>query len=111
MVPGGIGNQTTQSLDNIIGALPFACKDAFPQIVTECDKTDWKEQLTKCRVYLAMLEGNEQSAFDAAWVSFFNSSGTPNPPARMAFQGAILVAGARVEIECDAFFAPFSFKK
>ncbi len=97
LVPGGIGNQTTQALKNIIGAVDYVCK----YVSSECSQ-DKRWSLTKCRVYLPALRGAEEADFNKAWVAFFASSTNESPPARMAFQGASLVVSAMVEIECDA---------
>ncbi len=96
VVPGGIGNQTTQALSNIVGAVSYVCSQ-----VPGCQQEDWRWALTKCRVYMPLLSQEEGSAFDSAWVGFF-ADPVLTPPARMAFQGALLVAGAAVEVECDA---------
>ncbi len=96
LVPGGIGNETTQALRNIVGAVNYTCF----QVSGDCEH-DWRWALTKCRVYLPVLTAAGSAAFDAAWVAFF-ADPVLTPPARMAFQGASLVAGAQVEIECDA---------
>ena len=99
LVPGGIGNQTTQALTNILAAVRYTCTQIPP---AACDE-DWRWALTKCRVFLPQLSPAAEAAFNAAWVAFF-ADPVLTPPARMAFQGASLVAGAQVEIECDAVF-------
>jgi enamine deaminase RidA (YjgF/YER057c/UK114 family) len=96
LVPGGIGNQTRQALSNIMGAVNYTCQ----QVSDDCEH-DWRWSLTKCRVYSPILSTADAAAFDAAWVAFF-ADPVLTPPARMAFQGASLVVGALVEIECDA---------
>jgi enamine deaminase RidA (YjgF/YER057c/UK114 family) len=98
----GVANQTTQALHNIMGALEWGCVQAS-NLNNAC-KIDWRWQIAKCRVYLAALSSAEQVQFDSAWVSFFKSEQNRTLPARMAFQGALLVIDARVEIECDAYF-------
>eukprot|EP01087_Luapelamoeba_hula_P012221 TRINITY_DN3396_c0_g1_i1.p1 TRINITY_DN3396_c0_g1~~TRINITY_DN3396_c0_g1_i1.p1 ORF type:complete len:204 (+),score=39.44 TRINITY_DN3396_c0_g1_i1:64-612(+) len=103
LVPGGIGAQTTQALNNIVSYINYTCQLTLSD---ECE--DLRFAITKCRVYTPLLSNDDEKTFEAAWVSFFNStSGNPNhlPPARMSFQGAKLVIDAQVEIECDAVIA------
>lgn len=101
VVPGGVGNETTQALRNVLGAVNYTClqvADAY-----HCSQHDWRWSITKCRVALTLLTATEEAAFNAAWVAFF-ADPLLTPPARMASQGATLVAGAAVELDCDAVF-------
>jgi len=100
LVPGGVANETTQALNNIVGALEFVCANVTSNAAA-CD-IDWRLQLTKCSVFLALLAPQEEALFNNAWVSFFAGVA---PPARMAFLNAVLVVSAKVEIQCDAFFS------
>ena len=82
VVPGGIGHETRQTMENI--------KEVLERYGSSMD------QVVKC---LCMLENiNEWAEMSAEYVKFF-----PNhKPARSAFAGSGLAIGAKVEIECWA---------
>jgi len=82
VVPGGIGHETRQTMENI--------KEVLERYGSSMD------QVVKC---LCMLEDiNEWAEMSAEYVKFF-----PNhKPARSAFAGSGLAIGAKVEIECLA---------
>jgi reactive intermediate/imine deaminase len=82
VVPGGIGPETRQTMENIKEVL-----ERFGSSMV---------QVVKC---LCMLEDiNEWAEMSAEYVKFF-----PNhKPARSAFAGTGLAIGAKVEIECMA---------
>jgi len=82
VVPGGIGPETRQTMENI--------KEVLERFGSSMD------QVVKC---LCMLEDiNEWAEMSAEYVKFF-----PNhKPARSAFAGTGLAIGAKVEIECMA---------
>ena len=82
VVPGGIGHETRQTMENI--------KEVLKRYGSSMD------QVVKC---LCMLEDiNEWAEMSAEYVKFF-----PNhKPARSAFAGSGLAIGAKVEIECWA---------
>ncbi|MBT3675220.1 MAG: RidA family protein [Candidatus Marinimicrobia bacterium] len=82
VVPGGIGPETRQTMENI--------KEVLERFGSSMD------QVVKC---LCMLEDiNEWAEMSAEYVKFF-----PNhKPARSAFAGTGLAIGAKVEIECWA---------
>ncbi|MCS5620583.1 MAG: RidA family protein [Nitrospinaceae bacterium] len=82
VVPGGIGHETRQTMENI--------KEVLERYGSSMD------QVVKC---LCMLEDiNEWAEMSAEYVKFF-----PNhKPARSAFAGSGLAIGAKVEIECWA---------
>jgi reactive intermediate/imine deaminase len=82
VVPGGIGHETRQTMENI--------KEVLERYGSSMD------QVVKC---LCMLEDiNEWAEMSAEYVKFF-----PNhKPARSAFAGSGLAIGAKVEIECMA---------
>jgi reactive intermediate/imine deaminase len=79
VVPGGIGHETRQTMENI--------KEVLERYGSSMD------QVVKC---LCMLEDiNEWAEMSAEYVKFF-----PNhKPARSAFAGSGLAIGAKVEIE------------
>ena len=82
VVPGGIGHETRQTMENI--------KEVLERYGSSMD------QVVKC---LCMLEDiNEWAEMSGEYVKFF-----PNhKPARSAFAGSGLAIGAKVEIECWA---------
>ncbi len=82
VVPGGIGHETRQTMENI--------KEVLERYGSSMD------QVVKC---LCMLEDiNEWAEMSAEYVKFF-----PNhKPARSAFAGRGLAIGAKAEIECWA---------
>jgi reactive intermediate/imine deaminase len=82
VVPGGIGPETRQTMENI--------KAVLERYGSSMDK------VVKC---LCMLEDiNEWAAMSAEYVKFFPT----HKPARSAFAGTGLAIGAKVEIECMA---------
>ena len=82
VVPGGIGPETRQTMLNI--------KEVLERYGSSMDN------VVKC---LCILENiNEWAEMSAEYIKFF-----PNhKPARSAFAGSGLAAGAKVEIECMA---------
>ena len=82
VVPGGIGHETRQTMENI--------KEVLERYGSSMD------QVVKC---LCMLEDiNEWAEMSGEYIKFF-----PNhKPARSAFAGSGLAIGAKVEIECWA---------
>jgi len=82
VVPGGIGPETRQTMENI--------KEVLERFGSSMD------QVVKC---LCMLEDiNEWAEMSGEYIKFF-----PNhKPARSAFAGSGLAIGAKVEIECWA---------
>ncbi len=82
VVPGGIGSETRQIMENI--------KTVLERYGSSMD------QVVKC---LCMLENIEDwPAMNAEYVKYFPN----NKPARSAFGGSNLAIGAKVEIECIA---------
>ena len=82
LVPGGIGPETRQTLENIRTVLEYAG-------ATLAD-------VVKCTVFL--LDITEWPAMNEVYREYF----TEDPPARSAVAGSGLALGARVEIECIA---------
>ncbi len=82
LVPGGIGPETRQALENIRGVLARAGATM--------------DDLVKCTAMLADM--SEWAAMNAEYVKHFSS----RLPARSAFGASGLALGARVEIECIA---------
>ena len=82
LVPGGIGPETRQALENIRGVLARAGATM--------------NDLVKCTAMLADM--SEWAAMNAEYVKHFSS----RLPARSAFGASGLALGARVEIECIA---------
>ena len=82
LVPGGIGPETRQTMENI-RALVLANGSSMDRVV-------------KCTVMLADI--NEWGAMNAVYVTFFPN----NKPARSAFGTSGLARNGRVEIECMA---------
>ena len=82
LVPGGIGPETRQAMENIRA------------LVTRAGGT--MDRMVKCTVMLADM--GEWGAMNREYVKFF-----PGPmPARSALGASGLALGARVEIECIA---------
>ena len=84
VVEGGIGAETTQTLNNI--------KMILNDLGSNSDK------IFKC---LCMLEDiNDYNEMNNAYTTFFNSRN--NLPSRSTFAGSGLALGAKIEIECWA---------
>lgn len=82
LVPGGIGPETRQSLENVKAALE---RNGMTM-----------ENVVKCTAMLADIA--EWGAMNAVYRTYF-----PGPkPARSAFGASGLVLGARIELECIA---------
>ena len=86
VVPGGIGTEARQVMDNI--------KAVLGRHGTSLD------HVVKCTVFLADIK--EWPAFNAVYREFFKS----DFPARSAFGTTGLAFGARVEVECIAWIPP-----
>jgi 2-iminobutanoate/2-iminopropanoate deaminase len=82
LVPGGIGPETRQAMDNVRAVLARAGATM--------------DDLVKCTAMLADM--SEWGAMNAEYVKHFEAA----PPARSAFGTTGLAMGARVEIECIA---------
>ena len=82
LVPGGIGAETRQTLENI--------KTVVEAAGSSMDK------VFKCTVFLADIADYEM--MNKVYASFFSE----DPPARSTIAGSGLALGARVEIECMA---------
>jgi reactive intermediate/imine deaminase len=82
MVPGGVGPETRQAMENL-GRVLEAAGTSFARVV-------------KCTVFLADI--SEWDAMNAVYAPFFPGA----LPARSTVAVAGLVFGARVEIECVA---------
>ncbi len=82
-VPGPIGNQVKQCLDNLKAVLEAAGSSV--------------EKVLKCNVYLTDIA--DFQAMNQAYHSFFSS----NPPARTTVAVKDLPGASPVEIECIAF--------
>lgn len=82
IVPGGIGPETRQTLENIKAAL---ARNGLGM-----------DRLVKCTVFLADI--SEWPAMNQVYAPYFPA----NKPARSAIGGAVLLFNARVEIECVA---------
>lgn len=82
LVPGGIGPETRQTLENIRRVLEAAGSSM--------------SRVVKCTVFLADIA--DFGAMNQVYASFFPS----DPPARSTLAASGLVLGARVEIECIA---------
>jgi 2-iminobutanoate/2-iminopropanoate deaminase len=87
LVPGGIGPEATQALENIKAILERNGA-AMAAVV-------------KCTVFLADIQ--EWAAFNAVYRGYFPA----HFPARSAFGSTGLALGARVELDCTAY-APTS---
>jgi 2-iminobutanoate/2-iminopropanoate deaminase len=86
LVPGGIGPEATQALDNIKAILERHGASM--------------DDVVKCTVFLADI--GEWPAFNAVYRGYF----THHFPARSALAASGLVLGARVEVECIAYAPP-----
>ena len=82
VVPGGIGPETRQTMENI--------KTALERHGSSMDR------VVKCTVFLADIK--EWAAMNETYRTFF----TGKPPARSTIGTSGLALGARVEIECIA---------
>jgi 2-iminobutanoate/2-iminopropanoate deaminase len=82
LVPGGIGPETRQTLENI--------KASLQRYGSGMDR------VVKCTVFLADI--TEWAAMNEVYVTFFPE----NPPARSALGSSGLALNARTEIECMA---------
>jgi reactive intermediate/imine deaminase len=82
LVPGGVGPQTRQTLDNIKRTLEQAGSSM--------------ERVVKCTVFL--LDIADYAVMNQVYATFFPK----DPPARSTVAGSGLALGARVEIECMA---------
>ena len=82
LVPGGIGPETRQTMDNI-------------QATLEANDLGW-DRVVKCTVFLADIA--EWPAFNEIYKTYFDGEF----PARSALGASGLALGARVEIECIA---------
>ena len=83
VVPGGIGPETRQVMENIRAILRRNGSSL--------------DRVVKCTVFLADV--SEWAAFNAVYVTFFEADALP---ARSALGANGLAAGARVEVECIA---------
>ena len=83
IVPGGIGEQTRQVIEN----LKAVCEAAGTSLANAVKVTIFMEDLSE-------LQGMNQ-VFEAYF-------GVDDPPARTTFQAAKLIAGAKLEIELQA---------
>ena len=84
IVPGGISEQTKQVLENL-------------KAVCEAAGTSLKNAV---KVTVFMEDLSELLAMNAVFEAYF---GVDDPPARTTFQAAKLIAGAKLEIELQAF--------
>jgi reactive intermediate/imine deaminase len=82
LVPGGIGPETRQTLENMRTILESAGSSL--------------DDVFKCTVFLADIADYE--AMNKVYATFFKVE----PPARSTIAGSGLALGARVEIECMA---------
>jgi len=83
LVPGGIGPETKQVMDNIVGVLK---------------KHDLgMDRVIKCTVFLADIK--DWPAFNDIYTSYLDSE---KLPARSALAASGLAFGAKVELECIA---------
>jgi 2-iminobutanoate/2-iminopropanoate deaminase len=86
LVPGGIGPETRQALENIAAALTRHGSSL--------------DRVVKCTVMLADIA--EWTAMNEVYLTFFRS----HRPARSAFGTSGLALGARLELECIALVSP-----
>jgi reactive intermediate/imine deaminase len=86
LVPGGIGPETRQTLENIRTVLEAAGSSL--------------DRVVKCTVFLADI--GDYEAMNQVYAGFFPAE----PPARSTVAGSGLALGARVEIECMAVAGP-----
>jgi reactive intermediate/imine deaminase len=82
LVPGGIGAETQQALENIRDILQAAGSSM--------------DRVIKCTVYLADI--NDYDRMNEVYASFFPK----DPPARSTIAASGLALGAQTEIECMA---------
>jgi 2-iminobutanoate/2-iminopropanoate deaminase len=82
LAPGGIGPETTQTMENLKDAL-VRCGSSLDQVV-------------KCTVFLADIK--DWPAFNAIYRTYFPK----NLPARSALAASGLAQNALVEVECIA---------
>ena len=82
LVPGGIGPQARQALENI-------------RTILERNGSGM-HRVVKCTVFLADM--SEWSAFNQVYIEFFSE----HSPARSALAASGLAVGAQVEVECIA---------
>jgi 2-iminobutanoate/2-iminopropanoate deaminase len=86
LVPGGIGPETRQALNNISAALTRHGSSL--------------DRVVKCTVMLADIA--EWAVMNEVYLTFFRS----HRPARSAFGTSGLALGARLELECMALMSP-----
>ncbi len=86
LVPGGIGPEAKQALDNLKAILERHGASL--------------DSVVKCTVFLADIK--EWPAFNEIYRTYFKK----NLPARSALAASGLAIGARVEVECIAFVPP-----
>ncbi len=84
VVPGGVGPETRQSLDNIAASLKR--------------RGLGMDSVVKCTAMLADMK--EWPAFNAVYATYFKKG---RYPTRSAFGVSGLALGARVELECWAY--------
>lgn len=82
LVPGGTGQQTRQTLENI------------KTILEACDAT--MDDIAKVNVYISDI--STFTEMNEAYLAFFDKA----PPARITVGGVDLALGAAIEIDCIA---------
>jgi len=82
VVPGGVGAETRQILENIKSILEYAGSSL--------------DRVVKCTVFLKDIA--DYAAMNEVYAGFFPK----DPPARSTVAGSGLALGAKVEIECIA---------